>query len=109
MEGKDKIINTQVCRMSLTSVGTLLQVTELTPIMKGGESLLFLWVNLLRKYKWALVPPPHLLKKSFPLHLRGIGYPDLVCALSPITVNNIRITSTFVCSSSPARFFFNSG
>lgn len=45
---------------SLTSIDTLLQLVKVSTVIKFGKSLLFFWVRLIGKHRWAISLVPRL-------------------------------------------------
>lgn len=78
-----------------SSVGALLHIVTLSPVMKIGGSLLFLWLNLTSKWRWPMIlsPPSQLLKTLQPIVSRSSFQP---LSLSAVVLNDFSYLVNFV-------------
>ena len=78
-----------------SSVGALLHIVKLSPVMKIGGSLLFLWLNLTSKWRWPMIlsPPSQLLKTLQPIVSRSSFQP---LSLSAVVLNDFSYLVNFV-------------
>lgn len=78
-----------------SSVGALLHIVTLPPVMKIGGSLLFLWLNLTSKWRWPMIlsPPSQLLKTLQPIVSRSSFQP---LSLSAVVLNDFSYLVNFV-------------